>query len=131
VRATFDEAKRRAFVTGWLFATAAFVLFSPAIYRALTAQPLTHVAASDDDDAAALAAAFGPPDDDYVTGQTRDDPLSGVRFMVYRSRDVRIALVRREVGDPPHSTWRVVGPVDGTGRIVLSGHEALRRLRRR
>ena len=131
MRFTFDQARQRAFLAGWLLATAAFILMSPAIYRAMTTQPAARSPVFDDDDAAAITAAFGPPDADFVTNQSPGDPSRGTRFMVYRSRDVRIALVRRDVGDPPHLAWRVVGPADGTGRIRLSGDEALRRLRRR
>ena len=126
-----NHAKERAFFLGWIFATGAFVLLSPALYRAMTTNRATAPAVFDDDDAAAIVAAFGPPDEDVLSGRTVDDPAGGMRFMVYRSWDVRILLVKRRIGDPPHPAWKVVGPADAAGRIGLQGEEALRRLKQR
>lgn len=119
--------KMRAFTMGWLVAVGVFVVASPAVYRLVATQPPPMRAF--DDDATALVAAFGPPDADFTTGTTMADPLIGMRYMIYRSCDVRIALVRRDRDRTGQGEWTIVGQSDESGRVALNGHEALRRLR--
>ena len=81
------------------------------------------------DDAAAVAVRFGAADDDRVTGTDSADALAGTRVMTYRKKRSRVTFVRRPAGSGQRPVWKLVGFTESDGKAVLSGEEALRRLK--
>ena len=110
-------------------AAIAFLSAFIAVYRPQFSPPT--LSETDRDDAEAVIRTFGVPDSDYVVSHASGDPLGDTRFLSYRDRGVRLAFMRRRSRDGAILKWKLIGPADASGKVALSGDEAIKRLKRR
>lgn len=67
---------------------------------------------------------------DHVLPVDDSDSVTATRTMIYRKRGLHIAFVRRAMGTDTATRLEIGGFTEPDGESVLSGEEALRRLKK-